>query len=485
MNPPIPATEPERLDALRDYHILDTPPEPEFDEFTELVSYICQTPIATIAMIDEKRQWHKARVGVDVQEASRNVAFCAYTILEPHRIMVVEDALDDDRFAANPLVTGDPNIRFYAGAPLVTPDGHAIGTLCAMDRRPRRLDRDQLSALRSLARLIMNQLELRKLQVEQTTLLRTAIESSLESVIIVDAQHPEHPIVYANPAVQQITGYSREELLQRTLGSLYRSVADPATRADLQAALDGGEPGQVTLQYDHRDGRPFWLQLTLSPVRSDRGQLSHYVGVAADITARKKAEEDLVAAYDATLAGWSRALDLRDRETEGHTQRVTQVTVQLARRLGLSEEALVHVRRGALLHDIGKMGIPDRILRKAGPLDAEELDIMRRHPEYAVQMLSPIDYLRPALDIPFCHHERWDGSGYPRGLAGEEIPLPARIFAVVDVWDALYSDRPYRRGWPEAQVLAHLQEQAGTHFDPAIVPIFVEMRQRSTLSHGG
>lgn len=188
----------------------------------------------------------------------------------------------------------------------------------------------------------------------------------------------------------------------------------------------------------------------------------------------QRSNTELALAYDTTLEGWSRALDLRDKETEGHTQRVTAMTLRLARTIGMGDEEMVHIRRGALLHDIGKMGIPDRILLKPGALTDEEWSIMRLHPVYAYQLLHPIKYLRPALDIPHNHHEKWDGTGYPRGLRGEEIPLAARLFAAVDVWDALRSDRPYRKGWPAAQVLDHIARLRGTHFDPEVVDIFLE-----------
>jgi HD-GYP domain-containing protein (c-di-GMP phosphodiesterase class II) len=182
---------------------------------------------------------------------------------------------------------------------------------------------------------------------------------------------------------------------------------------------------------------------------------------------------ELVQAYDRTLEGWSGMVDLRDKETEGHTQRVTELTIRLAAQVGIPSADLVHVRRGALLHDIGKIGIPDGILHKPGPLTDEEWAIMRLHPTYAYELLSPIAYLRPALDIPYCHHEKWDGSGYPRGLKGEQIPLAARVFAVVDVWDALRSDRPYRPGWPEDKVLEYLRQQEGSHFDAAVAETFL------------
>jgi HD-GYP domain-containing protein (c-di-GMP phosphodiesterase class II) len=181
---------------------------------------------------------------------------------------------------------------------------------------------------------------------------------------------------------------------------------------------------------------------------------------------------DLLQAYDSTIEGWSTALELRDQETQGHTQRGTELTLALARAMGMPEEALVHVRRGALLHDIGKMAIPDSILFKAGPLSEAEWAIMRLHPQYAYEMLWPIEYLRPALDIPYCHHERWDGTGYPRALKGEAIPLAARIYAVIDVWDAMRSDRRYRAAMPEVEVMAHIQAGSGTHFDPRVIAIF-------------
>jgi putative nucleotidyltransferase with HDIG domain len=182
---------------------------------------------------------------------------------------------------------------------------------------------------------------------------------------------------------------------------------------------------------------------------------------------------DLALAYDATIEGWSKALDLRDMETEGHTLRVTEMTMQLARAAGITDEELVHVRRGALLHDIGKMGIPDAILLKPGELTEQEWDIMHKHPIYAYEMLSSIAYQRSALDIPYCHHEKWDGTGYPRGLKGEQIPLAARLFAVIDVYDALISRRPYRAAWSRERTIEYIESLVGTHFDPKVVGLFL------------
>jgi len=188
----------------------------------------------------------------------------------------------------------------------------------------------------------------------------------------------------------------------------------------------------------------------------------------------QRAAAEVIAAYDATLAGWSAALEMRDAETQGHTERAARLAVEIAGSLGVPASELHHVRRGALLHDIGKMVVPDAILNKPGPLSDEEWAVMRRHPEYAHAFLSRIGYLKPALDIPYCHHERWDGSGYPQGLAGEEIPLAARVFAVIDVYDALTSDRPYRPAWEKERALAYIREQAGVQFDPRVVDLFLE-----------
>ena len=215
-----------------------------------------------------------------------------------------------------------------------------------------------------------------------------------------------------------------------------------------------------------------WLDF----LRTLAGQAALAIDDAALFNNLQQSNIELTMAYDATIEGWSRALDLRDKETEGHTRRVTEMTVRLARAMGVEDAELIHVRRGALLHDIGKMGVPDAILLKEGELTSGEWEIMRKHPTYAYEMLAPISYLRPALDIPYCHHEKWDGTGYPRGLKELQIPVAARIFAVVDVWDALRSDRPYRKAWSEKKVLAHIQSLKDTHFDSGAMEMFMQSK---------
>lgn len=238
---------------------------------------------------------------------------------------------------------------------------------------------------------------------------------------------------------------------------------------DKQSLLDGLESGAddyITKPYDRFELRARLLGIT---------RLNRYRKLLDDRANIDKAHIQLLSAYDATIEGWSRAMDLRDKETEGHTQRVTALTEKLARLAGTGAVDLLNMRRGSLLHDIGKMGVPDSILHKPDKLTDEEWVVMRQHPQHAYDMIQPIEYLRPALDIPYCHHEKWDGSGYPRGLKSEEIPLSARIFAINDVWDAVTSDRPYRLAWDKQKALDYIREQNGRHFDPYVVELFYKM----------
>lgn len=203
-------------------------------------------------------------------------------------------------------------------------------------------------------------------------------------------------------------------------------------------------------------------------------RLNRYRRIADQRQELEQLHQELLTSYDKTIEGWSRALDLRDEETEGHTLRVTEKTLKLARLAGMNEIQLQHIRRGALLHDVGKLGIPDSILLKPGKLTPAEWEIIRRHPVHAYEWLSGIPYLEPALDIPYSHHEKWDGTGYPRGLKGEEIPLAARLFAIIDVSDALTSDRPYRKGMSLEETREYILSQSGKHFDPNAVKLFIE-----------
>lgn len=237
-------------------------------------------------------------------------------------------------------------------------------------------------------------------------------------------------------------------------------------RDSLLTGLKSGADDFISKPFDRFELRARLIGIT---------RLNRYQKLVDEREKLQKAHQHLLDAYDATIAGWSHAMDLRDRETEGHSQRVTELTLKLASAFGCDEETLAHIRYGALLHDMGKLGIPDSILQKPDPLNPEEWVIMRKHPQLAYEMLYPVEYLRPALDIPYCHHEKWDGTGYPRGLKGQEIPLAARLFAIVDVWDAITSNRPYRPAYTIEQALAHIREQSGKHFDPQVVDVFFKL----------
>ena len=241
-------------------------------------------------------------------------------------------------------------------------------------------------------------------------------------------------------------------------------------RESLLNALKAGADDFISKPFDRFELRARLLGIT---------RLNRYQKLIQERAKLREANAQLLNAYEATIEGLSHALDLRDRETEGHSRRVTELTIQLAQAMNIGETEITHYRRGALLHDMDKIGIPDSILHKPDTLTEEEWTIMRKHPQLAYEMLSPIEYLRPALDIPYSHHEKWDGSGYPRGLKGEEIPMSARLFAIADVWDALTSDRPYRVAWSETEALAYIREQSGRHFDPTVVELFFNVIGKS------
>lgn len=288
--------------------------------------------------------------------------------------------------------------------------------------------------------------------------------------------------LYVSPACRTLLGYTPEELTGISVKPLFHPDDAPQL-LELPATLaQNNITHTVNYRARHKNGEYIWIETTVRLFFDELSGRQEFQASSRNITERKEAEEklqlahsDLQNAYDRTIEGWVHALDLRDRETEGHTKRVTKLIEKLARIMGFSDEEIIHIRRGALLHDMGKMGIPDEILQKPSPLTDDEWAIMRRHPEMAYQMLSPIKYLKEAIIIPYYHHERWDGSGYPHRLKGEDIPLQARMFAVVDVWDALSSDRPYRKKMPHREVVEYIKKEAGRLFDPQVVEKFLPL----------
>ncbi|MGB8214377.1 MAG: HD domain-containing phosphohydrolase [Anaerolineales bacterium] len=266
-------------------------------------------------------------------------------------------------------------------------------------------------------------------------------------------------------------------MMTLVLDGIVRPIRQLAVAAQklAQADFENTSPDTITL-IDF--GKPFWIgkddeigQLADSFTYMSN-ELSHiYHGLVYNL---RQANQELSVAYDSALQGWSGALELRDHDTEKHTSRVTEHLVSLARYMGIPEEEIVHYRRGALLHDVGKMAVPDAVLRKTGPLSDQEWETIRQHPIYAYVMLRKIPFLQKALDIPYCHHEKWDGSGYPRGLVKTQIPMSVRMFSVLDAWDALMFDRPYRKAWPKEKALEFIASQSGKDFDPEVVKAFFE-----------
>jgi len=442
-------------------------------------------------------------------------------LLRDERPLVLADAQADARFLAR---TDTGYVRSWIGVPLIARD-RAVGFLTIDHREPGVYGEENAEMAQAFAGQVAIAIDNARLyeqtqqRLQRLTALRTidmAITASLDlrvtlNVILdqitaqlgVDAAD----VLLLNPHTQKLEyatgrgfrsralrhtslrlgeGYAGRAALERRIVSIpnLEEAENGLRRAPLLPnegfvcyyAVPLIAKGQVkgVLETFHRaslDPGPEWLDFldTLA------GQAAIAIDNVTLFDGLQRSNLELTLSYDTTLEGWAHALELRDMETEGHSRNVTEMTLRLARAMGMSEAELVHMRRGALLHDIGKMGIPDSILLKPGPLTDEEWEIMRQHPVYAYQLLSPIPYLRPSLDIPYCHHEKWDGTGYPRGLKGEQIPLAARIFALVDVWDALRSDRPYRKAWPEEGVREYIQEQAGMHFDPQVVEVFLEL----------
>lgn len=311
----------------------------------------------------------------------------------------------------------------------------------------------------------------------------TVIENLSDPVVVLDLQDR---VVDINPATETLIAKSSSQVIGQPARQVF------AAWHELFDHFENMNETRIEVSL-HANGARRRYELHMSPIHNSRGLVIGRVFTANDITERIKLQTklekmnqeletrvrertlDLQVAYDTTLQGWARTLELRDEETEGHTRRVTELTLQLARAVGLSDKELVHIRRGAILHDIGKMALPDEILRKPARLTPEEFEIVKQHPVIAYELLSPIPFLKQAIAIPYCHHEKWDGSGYPRGLRGTEIPLSARIFMLADVWDAIQSDRPYNKAWPRAQALEYMRAQSGIHFDPHLLGLFLEL----------
>ena len=308
---------------------------------------------------------------------------------------------------------------------------------------------------------------------------RAVVENQTEFIV---RWKPDGTRTFVNEAYCRYWGLTYDQALSSHVMS-HLAKEDRHTVEEKISRLTSGAISSETEM--HRvvrpDGSIGWQEWTDQAILDEFGQVVEFQSVGRDVTERKLGEENLVEAYETTLEGWAKALELRDKETEGHSRRVTETTLVVARAMGFDEEELIHIRRGAILHDIGKMAIPDEILRKPGPLTDSEREIVMHHPKVAYDLLVRIPHLKRALEIPYLHHEKWDGTGYLRGLKQEEIPLSARIFAIVDVWDALSSDRPYRKAWPKEKVAKYISAEAGKHFDPKVVTVFLQLLEQGKI----
>ncbi len=286
-NFPLPSNEEARLKALRAARLLDTPPERIFDSIVLRAAEICETPIALISLLDEHRQWFKSKVGLDVAETARDLAFCSHTILQ-EGLMVVPDALSDERFAHNPLVTDEPKIRFYAGMPIVTGDGNALGTLCVIDRKPRQLSADQKNRLTALAESTAILFEMRSSVLGE--IFAKAVAATIEGVTIADARGPDMPLVFANEAFYKMTGYAEAEVLGHNCRFLSGEGTDPEVLQKIKRALGAKQTCVAELLNYTKAGKPFWNRLSLIPIVDETGELTHVVGLQSDITEAKEAE---------------------------------------------------------------------------------------------------------------------------------------------------------------------------------------------------
>ena len=497
---PIPSNERERLAALVRYDVLDSPPERAYDDLVALASQICGTPVAFVGFVDSERVWHKARINVPVEEAPRDTSFCSHTILgeEP---MVVPDLAADPRFADNPNVVGGPRIRFYAGAPLITGDGHAVGTVCAVDTVPRTLSEAQRDALAALSRQVVAQLELRRLLAlsrreaitDPLTQLgnRRRLANDFEQMLpAATTAQPLHLLLLDldgfkqyNDAFGHVAG---DALLTRLAGKLAAAVDERGAAYRIGGdefclllrsagrSATGLESAAVRALSERGDGFSITASHGTVSLPDEARSLTQALQIADERMYSRKAMRS-PAAWRQTHDVLVRILDECDPDLHGHARIVEQLAVAVGRRLGLSSNELHRLSRAATLHDIGKVAIPDAILEKPGPLTAEEWVFMKTHVVLGERMLTAAPALAEEAVLVRHSHERWDGTGYPDELAGEDIPLGSRIILACDAYDAMTSPRTYRATFSPEGAQAELQRYSGSQFDPEVVAALTDV----------
>ena len=489
-----PGNELQRQAALESFDVLDSEPERAYDDIVLLASQICGTPAALMGLVDGDRIWHKAAIGVPVSEAPRDLSFCGHTILQTEPL-VVGDLAQDERFADNPLVIDGPQIRFYAGAPLMTDDGYAVGTLCAMDTVPHTLDAEQSEALAALGRQLVAQLELRRLLAasrdealtDPLTGLgnrRRLMADLAKAVGAASAASPVHVLLLDlngfksyndafghNAGDQLLVRLSRE--LAAALaghGAVYRLGGDEfcALVQGDSAALEAVQAAARDALTEHGLGFSITASVGSASMPIDASTATNALHLADKRMYREKAGLSPVASRQTHDVLMSILME-RDPALRSHGYAVAELATAVGRRLAMDPDALRVLTAAAELHDIGKVAVPDAILNKPGPLTEEEWAFVKTHTMLGERILAAAPALSHEAALVRSSHERWDGAGYPDGLSGEAIPLGSRIIFAADAYNTITSSRPYRAAASSAEALAELHRCANSQFDPAVV----------------
>ena len=500
---PVHPRETERLAALRGLELLGTDPEPAYDRLSQLAQKFLDMPIAVVALVDEEYSFFKSCAGADLPGIPKDDGPCGYTILRKDAL-VIPDMRADPQFAACPVVASF-GIRFYAGAPLFDADGLPLGTLCVLDIEPRDPNPAWVASLTTLAAVVQDELALtrsqlriqsayRELQNSQTQY--ASLVSTVPGVVFRLSLDPAGEIrfTFVSEGVRDLCGIDAREFggLKEAAEAALLPEDAPGLVEEFECSRRTFAPFRWQGRMRNRWGRIRWVQITARPEMGEDGSVK-WSGIVTDIGALKAAEaeilemnrtlEDRVDArtqelHDAQIEMLGRlglAAEARDDDTGAHVARVADVSGILAREMGMDEAECDNVRRATPMHDIGKIGVPDAVLLKPGRLDDDEFHVMRCHAIQGSRMLEggKTTLVRTAETIARTHHERWDGSGYPHGLREEEIPLVGRIVAVADVFDALTSERPYKKAWNVDEAVREIARGAGSHFDPAVVDAFL------------
>ena len=497
---PKPMNESERLSALERYEVLDTAPERAYDDIVLLASQICGTPIALMGLVDADRVWHKSRIGVPVEEAPRDTSFCAHTILQTEPL-IITDLAADERFADNPNVIGGPRLRFYAGAPLVSADGHAIGTLCALDTVPRALDDMQRNALAALSRQLVAQLELRRILAvtrretvtDPLTGLGNRRQLTADFTRLLPAATSERPLhlllfdlngfkVY-NDTFGHTAG---DALLARLAGQLAAVVGEdePACRlgGDEFCVLVRGDAERLRAVRiaaglalsEHGDGFSITPCHGVATMPGEATTQTHALRLADERMYDQKRARSQVACrqtHDVLLS----LLSESDPDMHSHGSAVARIATLIGSRLGVHGDELRWLTNAAALHDIGKVAVPDAILNKPGPLSGVEWEFMRTHTLLGERILAAAPALSHEAALVRSSHERWDGTGYPDKLARDDIPLGSRIICVADAFDVMTSTSAHQAMRTEMQALTELHRCAGSQFDPAVIAVLEQV----------